>query len=317
MSPKFFAAPPLEENWGRADEVKLICTSPEQMRVESERILLTLDLVKRDWVSVWLHPEWSQARNPELLRAIVEAVKSNPRLRAGIQMHKHYRADTFDPGTRPDVPLGGKTPNPIIALEALPVIPLRSGKTVEAGTMEIAVQTLLLGIGEDPAREGLRDTPRRVVKSLRELTSGSHEDIAAILGTTFEETHRRAITVGPIRFSSTCEHHLLPFTGEAWISYLPEGRVVGLSKIPRLVEAVSRRLQLQERFTDQIAGALQEHLKPRGVAVWVRAHHSCMGCRGVRQLDTQMITRAYSGTFETDVDAVRGFKAEVLRLSRP
>lgn len=118
MSPKFFATKPLDENWERADEIKLICTSPDQMGRDLARILTKLETRHRPQPEIWLHPEWSQARNPDLLRAIVEEVKANPELRAGIQMHKHYRADAFDPSSRPDVPLGGITANFIIPLSS-------------------------------------------------------------------------------------------------------------------------------------------------------------------------------------------------------
>lgn len=180
------------------------------------------------------------------------------------------------------------------------LLPLRNGKEAlppTQGELESAVKTLLLGIGENPEREGLIDTPRRVVKALREMTAGEQENPQLILGRAFEENHSNPVTVGPIRFTSLCEHHLLPFVGEAFVSYVPHGRVVGLSKIPRLVKCFARRLQLQERLTDQIASAMFIHTGALGVAVRIQAHHSCMGCRGVEQPDAQMITTAFLGSF--------------------
>lgn len=158
-----------------------------------------------------------------------------------------------------------------------------------------AVDTLLRFIGEDPTREGLRDTPRRVAKAMREMTAGTGTDPAATLGTTFGETCDELVVVRGIEFASLCEHHLLPFVGTATVGYLPGERVVGLSKIPRLVQSVAGRLQLQERLAIQIADAMQAVLAPRGVGVILRARHSCMGCRGVRQPNAEMVTSAMLG----------------------
>ncbi len=149
-------------------------------------------------------------------------------------------------------------------------------------------------IGEDPNREGLLDTPSRVAKAFTEMTRGYGQDPAKILGTTFRESHGGIVVVSGIRFSSLCEHHLLPFTGECAVAYLPGDRVVGLSKIPRLVECFASRLQVQERLTNQIANAIEEHLAPRGVAVLIRSAHSCMGLRGVR-CQGAMATTVYRG----------------------
>jgi GTP cyclohydrolase IA len=155
-----------------------------------------------------------------------------------------------------------------------------------------AVARLLRALGEDPEREGLRDTPERVVASLLELTSGYAEDPAAVLGRVFAEAHEEMVLVRGIPFTSLCEHHLLPVVGEATVAYLPAGRVVGLSKLSRIVQTFARRLQLQERMTDEIAKAIDTHLAPRGVAVLVTARHACMALRGVRT-DAPMITSAY------------------------
>jgi len=178
------------------------------------------------------------------------------------------------------------------------------------------VRELLLVMGEDPEREGLIDTPARVVKAMREMTGGYDEDVAKILSVTFDSgQYDQVIVVAGISFISMCEHHLLPFSGRAAVAYLPgkgtEGyRVVGLSKIPRVVEAYARRLQLQERMTTQIADALAEHLNPRGVAVVIEAEHSCMVCRGVRKPGAKMGTSEMRGTFRERAEA----RAEVMQL---
>lgn len=168
---------------------------------------------------------------------------------------------------------------------------------------EDAVVRLLEWIGENPAREGLLDTPKRVVKAFREMTSGLSVEPRSVLGTVFNETSDQMVVVRGIRFSSMCEHHLLPFTGTAAVGYIPDGRVIGLSKIPRLVEVFAKRPQVQERMTNQIAQALMEHLVPQGVGVVVKAHHSCMGCRGVRQPDAEMITSCVLGCMKADPKA--------------
>lgn len=156
-------------------------------------------------------------------------------------------------------------------------------------------EMLLRSIGGDPSLPGLEKTPHRVAKALDEMTSGRLIDPQAVLGTVFDEHSDQMVVVRGIRFVSLCEHHLLPFIGTATVGYLPNGKVIGLSKIPRLVEVLSRRLQLQERLTNQVAEELQRALDPLGVAVLMRAHHSCMGCRGVRQPDADMVTSALLG----------------------
>jgi len=171
------------------------------------------------------------------------------------------------------------------------------------------VVTLLKYIGEDPERDGLAGTPERVVRAWRELTAGYAEDPAEILSRTFEETSDEMIILRGISFHSMCEHHLLPFQGTAAVGYLP-GKVVGISKLARLVHCFARRLQIQERMTRQIADAVQEHLGARGVGVIVRAQHLCMACRGVRQEETEMVTSAMLGTLRSDATS----RAEFLRL---
>lgn len=174
-----------------------------------------------------------------------------------------------------------------------------------------AMRYVLTLLGEDPERDGLRDTPERVIRALVEMTAGRDQEPKQILETTFDEPCDEIVLVTGIRFTSLCEHHLLPFVGTADVGYLPDRRVVGLSKLPRLVECFARRLQVQERMTRQIAEAIQEHLRPLGVAVVVRAHHSCMGCRGVRQQDARMVTSAMLGAFRTEAAA----RAEFFQLS--
>ncbi len=180
-----------------------------------------------------------------------------------------------------------------------------------AAEAEEAVTTLLRFIGDDPERDGLRDTPARVVRAWREMTAGYAEDPAEILSRTFEESSDEMVILRGISFYSTCEHHLLPFYGDAVVGYLP-GKVVGISKLARLVECFAKRLQVQERMTRQIAEAVERHLQARGVGVVLRAHHLCMGCRGVRQEETEMVTSSMLGTLRTDATS----RAEFLKLCR-
>src|SRR5512140_3438719 len=164
---------------------------------------------------------------------------------------------------------------------------------------EEAVATILRFVGEDPSRDGLLDTPGRVVRAWREITAGYSEDPAEILGTTFDEECDEMVVLSGISFYSTCEHHLLPFYGHASVGYLP-GKVVGISKLARVVECFARRLQIQERLTREIADAVETHLDARGAAVLVKARHLCMECRGVRQQNSEMITTAMRGVFRDD-----------------
>ena len=182
--------------------------------------------------------------------------------------------------------------------------------TVSDKAAEEAVGTVLRYIGEDPGRDGLVDTPGRVVRAWREMTAGYREDPAEILGRTFEEECDEMVILSGVSFYSTCEHHLLPFYGTGSIGYLP-GKVVGISKLARLVNCFARRLQIQERLTREIADAIETHLEARGVAVVIRAHHLCMGCRGVKQPGTDMITSAMRGVLRNDAVA----RSEFLRLT--
>jgi len=174
---------------------------------------------------------------------------------------------------------------------------------------ERAVETLLRVIGEDPERDGLRDTPSRVVKAMLEMTAGYRESPAEILSTTFDEAADELIILRGIDFHSMCEHHLLPFQGVAHVGYLP-GKVVGISKLARLVHCFARRLQIQERMTRQIANAVEEHLEARGVGVVISAHHNCMGCRGVKLPATQLVTSSMLGTLRSSAET----RSEFLRL---
>ena len=175
---------------------------------------------------------------------------------------------------------------------------------------EMAVTRILRFIGEDPSRDGLIDTPQRVVRAWREMTTGYREDPAEILSRTFEETSDELVILRGVSFYSTCEHHMLPFYGTVSLGYLP-GKVVGISKLARLVHCYARRLQIQERMTRQIAEAMAEHLDARGVGVIVAAHHLCMGCRGVRQASTEMVTSSMLGTLRNDPVS----RSEFLRLA--
>jgi GTP cyclohydrolase I len=155
-------------------------------------------------------------------------------------------------------------------------------------------------IGEDSQRDGLLKTPERVAKSMAWLTRGYAMDVADVIGdAVFEETHESMVLVRDIELYSMCEHHMLPFFGKAHIAYVPDGRIVGLSKLPRVVEVFARRLQVQERLTDQIADALEHVLKPKGVGVVLECSHLCMMMRGVEKQNSQTITSALRGQFQT------------------
>jgi GTP cyclohydrolase I len=168
-------------------------------------------------------------------------------------------------------------------------------------SMEEVIRNQLLLLGEDPDREGLRETPERVKDSLEFLTRGYRQNIEEIFGDAlFHETYRDMVLVKDIEMYSLCEHHLLPFYGRVHMAYIPNGTIVGLSKLPRLVEFYSRRLQVQERMTRQIAECLQRYLEPLGVAVVVEANHLCMMMRGVEKQNSRAITSCMLGSFQTD-----------------
>jgi GTP cyclohydrolase IA len=168
--------------------------------------------------------------------------------------------------------------------------------------IEAAVRTLIAATGDDPHRQGLLDTPGRVARAYREWFAGYACDPARLLERVFTEAegYDETVLLRSIPLVSTCEHHLAPISGVAHVAYRPDGRVVGISKLSRLVEAYGRRLQLQERLTRQIAGTLDEVLKPRGVAVIIEASHGCMSTRGVRQHGISMVTKCWLGDFRDD-----------------
>jgi GTP cyclohydrolase IA len=176
---------------------------------------------------------------------------------------------------------------------------------------EEAVRTLIRWAGDDPEREGLLGTPDRVVRSYREFFRGYDEDPHAILKRTFQETdgYDEMIVLREMRFESHCEHHIAPIIGRAHIAYLPHHRVVGISKLARLLDCYAKRLQIQEKMTAQIANTLQEVLQPRGVAVVIDASHQCMTTRGVHKPNTSMVTSRMLGAFRTDPSTRREFLA--------
>lgn len=174
------------------------------------------------------------------------------------------------------------------------------------------IRTLLAAIGEDPDRAGLRKTPERVEASFRWLTRGYGQSLTeAVGGAIFEEAHESMILVRDIEFYSLCEHHLLPFFGVAHVAYVPDRRILGLSKLPRIVDVFARRLQVQERMTDQIANAVMEVVAPLGAGVVVEASHLCMMMRGVEKQHSRTVTSALRGIFTTDPKT----RAEFLRLA--
>ena len=177
-----------------------------------------------------------------------------------------------------------------------------SAKRPSQKEAEEAVRTLLRYIGDDPDREGLRDTPRRVVKSYAELYGGYEQDPEDVLGRTFEEVagYDDIVFVKDIPFFSHCEHHMVPIIGKAHVAYLPDGRVLGLSKIARTIDIFARRLQTQETMTAQIANAIDEILQPKGVAVLIEADHMCMAMRGVQKIGSSTMTTTFTGTFKHD-----------------
>lgn len=186
-----------------------------------------------------------------------------------------------------------------------------ASEPIDFDRLERAVVEILVSLGEDPHRDGLIDTPKRVARSYAQLFKGLHESPEEHLGRVFEQEHEDVIIVRDIEFYSLCEHHLLPFLGKAHIAYLPaNGQIVGLSKLARTVEVYARRPQVQERLTNQIADALNDYLQPRGVAVIIEAEHFCMKMRGVNQSHSLMVTSTLRGAYRDD----RAQGAEVLNL---
>jgi GTP cyclohydrolase I len=188
----------------------------------------------------------------------------------------------------------------------------QSSRVLRPGEGGIAklVSKLLKELGEDPKREGLKATPDRVERSLRELTAGSSMSVADVIGEgVFTEDCSEMVLVKDIEFYSLCEHHMLPFYGRVHVAYIPNGRIIGLSKIPRIVDVFARRLQVQERLTMQIRDSIQETLNPAGVAVVIEATHMCMVMRGVQKQNSTTTSSAFTGAFEQDTT-----RAEFLRL---
>ncbi len=188
--------------------------------------------------------------------------------------------------------------------------PSGNGRRIDLPKIERAVREILSAIGEDPDREGLQDTPARVARMYDELFNGIDESPEKHLEKLFQEKYDEIVLLKDIPFFSICEHHLLPFMGMAHVAYLPSGKVVGLSKLARVVEAYAHRPQLQERLTNQIADAIMKRVKPKGVCVVLNATHTCMTIRGVRKPGSAMVTSALRGIFKTD-PATRG---EVMAL---
>ncbi len=186
----------------------------------------------------------------------------------------------------------------------------QGARAVDHERIKRAVREILAAIGEDPDREGLLETPARVARMYAEMFSGLHQDPKVHLQKAFTEKYDEIVLIRDIAFNSVCEHHLLPFMGHAHIGYLPNGRVLGLSKLARLVEVVSHRPQVQERMTETIADLLENDLGAKGVAVVVEASHTCMTIRGVRKPGSLCVTSAMKGIFRSNVSS----RAEVLSL---
>lgn len=178
--------------------------------------------------------------------------------------------------------------------------------------LEELVRQMIPHLGEDPSRDGLLRTPERVAKSLRWLTRGYQQSVLEVIGNAvYEEKHESMVLVRDVEMYSLCEHHMLPFFGKVHIAYYPNGRIVGLSKLPRVVDVFARRLQVQERLTDQIADALMDILEPMGVGVVVEAYHLCMMMRGVEKQNSKTVTSALRGIFRDDAKT----RDEFLRLA--
>ena len=178
--------------------------------------------------------------------------------------------------------------------------PTSSNDRVDLNRIAAAVREILIATGEDPDREGLKATPMRVARMYQELFNGLGEDPARHLATTFTEEYDEMVVLRDIPFNSVCEHHLMPFEGKAHVAYLPKGKVVGISKLARVVDAFAHRPQVQERLTSQIADLLMSSLEAKGVAVLISATHTCMTCRGVRKPGSIMVTSAVRGLCKSD-----------------
>jgi len=189
----------------------------------------------------------------------------------------------------------------------------RQISAISEANVEAAIRTILLWIGEDPERDGLRQTPSRLRRAFEEHFAGYGQDPADILMKTFEETegYDEMVVLRGIRFESFCEHHIAPIIGRAWVAYMPSGRVVGISKLARVVEAYAKRLQIQEKMTAQIANVINDVLKPQGVAVVLKATHHCMTTRGIHKPGTDMVTSRMLGCFRDNPMTRQEFLAMV------
>ncbi|MHC4266818.1 MAG: GTP cyclohydrolase I FolE [Planctomycetota bacterium] len=188
----------------------------------------------------------------------------------------------------------------------------RKNKIIDIDRIRCAVKEILLAIGEDTHREGLKETPIRVAQMYTELLAGMDEDPKKYVHKAFKENYNEVVLLRDIPFYSICEHHLMPFIGSAHIAYLPKGMVLGVSKLARIVDCFSRRLQVQERLTDQIADFIMDNLKPMGVAIVLEASHSCMTIRGIKKPGSVMVTSSLRGIFKKDPRS----RNEVLSLMR-
>jgi GTP cyclohydrolase I len=189
---------------------------------------------------------------------------------------------------------------------------------IDGPAVEEAILQILRAVGENPQREGLKYTPRRVARMYTELLGGYHIDVRSVINSAlFDVKYDEMVIVRDIEFYSLCEHHMLPFMGRVHVAYIPDGKVLGLSKIPRIVDVYARRLQVQERMTRQIADFLRDLLKPQGVAVVVEAMHLCSMMRGVRKHDARMTTSAMHGAFRANLATRQEFLDNISRGAKP
>ncbi len=220
----------------------------------------------------------------------------------------HYRRPSGVADQLPELPRGADLGS--LAGEEGPVPAVVAESPVDQPRIARAVREILLAVGEDPDREGLHETPARVARMYAELFAGLHEDPRVHLQKFFVEQYDEVVLVRDISFNSMCEHHMLPFTGVAHIGYVPDGRVIGLSKLARVVEVVARRPQVQERMTETIANLLVDELHAKGVAVVIEATHTCMTIRGIRKPGSLCVTSAMKGLFRSNLSS----RSEIMNL---